>query len=229
VESGRPENKAAYANYRAFTNIHAGKIDAALAELKKVAGSVEKMGTPETQVKGQKVFALTNHATVALHHGKLKQAADAIKMRSGLQQEIGEEVGTEDSRRLQKADCLAWEGLLAAYQGKYDLAMKKAEENAGLLEADQNPRKLEAHHNVLGMAYLLQEDYAKAVEHLRQADFKNTMYIRYHLALAEEGAGNTEEAKKLFKEVAEWNFNSVGFALVRKDAAKRAGLEAAEG
>ncbi len=49
------------------------------------------------------------------------------------------------------------------------------------------------------------------------------MYIRYHLALAEEGAGNSAEAKKLFREVSEWNFNSVGFALVREDAAAKAG------
>ena len=35
-------------------------------------------------------------------------------------------------------------------------------------------------------------------------------------------AGNGEEAKRLFAEVATWNFNSVGFALVRRDARERA-------
>lgn len=229
VESAKPEQKAFYANYRAFTHIHAGEIQAALDELTELAGSVEEMGTPEDQVKGVQVFTLTNHATAALHQGALDQAAKAIEERNALQRRIGEEVGTEDSKRLQEADCLAWEGLLAAYQGNYELATKKAEENAKLLENDQNPRKLEAHHRVLGVAHLLQKNYAEAAEHLRQADHQNTIYVRYQLALAEEGAGNAEEAKKLFKEVAEWNFNSVGFALVRKDAARRAGLEPAEG
>ena len=31
-------------------------------------------------------------------------------------------------------------------------------------------------------------------------------------------SGNVEKAQQLFKEVAEWNFNSVAYALVRKEA-----------
>jgi hypothetical protein len=59
------------------------------------------------------------------------------------------------------------------------------------------------------------------VEHYRSANLADE-YTRYHLALALEGAGQTEEAKKIFAEVATFNFNSVGFALVRADALKRA-------
>ena len=40
---------------------------------------------------------------------------------------------------------------------------------------------------------------------------------------AEEGAGNVEEARKLYSEVATFNFNSIGFALVGQDAKARAG------
>jgi hypothetical protein len=49
------------------------------------------------------------------------------------------------------------------------------------------------------------------------------MYSKYHLALALDGAQQKDEARKLFKEVGEWNFNNVGYALVRKDALARAG------
>ena len=49
------------------------------------------------------------------------------------------------------------------------------------------------------------------------------MYNKYHLALALDGAQQTHEARKLFKEVGEWSFNNVGYALVRKDALARAG------
>jgi hypothetical protein len=41
------------------------------------------------------------------------------------------------------------------------------------------------------------------------------------LAVALEGAGFTEQATKLFTEVAEFNFNSVGYALVRNAAIKK--------
>jgi hypothetical protein len=49
------------------------------------------------------------------------------------------------------------------------------------------------------------------------------MYTKYHLALALQGAGQADEARKIFKEVGSWNFNSAGFALIRKDALARAG------
>jgi len=72
----------------------------------------------------------------------------------------------------------------------------------------------------MGLLNLKQKKYKKAVEHYQKANLNN-MYIRYHLGLAYDGAGNNEEAKKVFKEVATFNFNSVGFALVRKEAIKK--------
>ena len=101
-----------------------------------------------------------------------------------------------------------------------DLTMK--EKIAVLVESDDNPRRLEPHHYVLGMAYLKQGDYPKAAMHLRQADYENSMFIRYHLALAEEGAGDAAQAATYFSDVANFNFNSVGFALLREEAMARA-------
>lgn len=57
---------------------------------------------------------------------------------------------------------------------------------------------------------------------LGQADYANNMFVRYHLALAEEGNGNVAEASKLFSEVPSFNFNSMGFALIGKNAAAHA-------
>jgi tetratricopeptide (TPR) repeat protein len=57
---------------------------------------------------------------------------------------------------------------------------------------------------------------------LRRADIANDPLIRYYLAMAEEATGNLEEAKKLYLEVSRWNFNSIGFALVRSEAAEHA-------
>ena len=39
------------------------------------------------------------------------------------------------------------------------------------------------------------------------------------LARALQGAGQTDEANELLQEVANWNFNSVWFAMLRKEAA----------
>jgi len=223
IAAATPENKAGFAPYRAFTYIHAGDIDTALDELESVADNVEAMGTPEDQVKGFQVFALSSEATTALYSGHFDRAASAIERRNQLQMEIAEDVGTDDSHRLRKANCRLWDGLLAAHTGDMDAAVEHAEKIAVLVESDDNPRKMESYHYVMGMAYLNQENYEKAAEHLRQADYKNNMYIRYHLALAEEGVGNVEEARAFFADVAGYNFNTVGFALLREDASERVG------
>jgi tetratricopeptide (TPR) repeat protein len=223
IEAAAPENKAGFAPYRAFTYVHAGEIDTALDELEAVADNVAALGTPADQVKGFQVFALTSEATVALHKGRMDRAASAIERRNQLVMEIGEEVGTDDALRLQEANCEMWNGLLAAYSGDTDAAIEHADKIAMLVESDDNPRKMEPYHYVMGMVYLKQDNYEKAAEHLRQANYENSMYIRYHLALAEEGVGNAEEAKAFFADVAGYNFNSVGFALLRGEAVERAG------
>ncbi len=222
VNAAPAENKAGYAVYKAFTRIHEGDMDAAIAELTDLAAQVPEMGTPEHQVKGNQIFALNSAATVALHAGMMDKAAELIEERNELAMAIAEDVGTEDAERLQTANCRQWSGLLAAYAGEADDASAMAAEIETLLADDANPRKMEGVHYVLGMAALKAGDYTAAVEHLRQADYRNTMYIRYQLALAEEGAGNTEEAAKLFNDVATYNFNSVGFALVGDAAAEKA-------
>ena len=221
VNAAPTENKAGYAVYKAFTRVHEGNMQAAIDELVELAAQVPEMGTPADQVKGNQIFALNSAATVALHAGMMDKAAELIEERNELAMAIAADVGTDDAERLQTANCHQWSGLLAAHAGEADDAAAMASEIEALLADDANPRKMEGVHYVLGMAALKAGDYTGAVDHLRQADYRNTMYIRYHLALAEEGAGNTDEAAKLFNDVATYNFNSVGFALVGDAAAEK--------
>jgi tetratricopeptide (TPR) repeat protein len=216
------ESKASYAVYKGFTNVYAGDIPAAIDELEAVADHVADMGTPADQVKGMQVFALDSAAQAAMHAGLFDRAEALVARSDDLRMSIAEDVGTDDARRLQEAGCQAADGLLAAFEGNVDGAAKLASAYAALVEGDDNPRKLEPAHLIFGMSYLQAGDYAAAVEQLRQADHANDMYIRYQLARAEEGLGNVDEAKKLYADVAGYNFNSMGFALVRGDAAARA-------
>ena len=216
-----PESKANYAVYRSFTNIHGGDIPAAIDELEATADSVAAMGTPADQVKGVQVFALSSAAFAAMHAGLFEQAESIVARRNQLQMAIAEDVGTDDARRLQKANCQFFDGLLAAFRGDLEGAAEHANAITALVEGDENPRKLEGTYWVLGISALQAGDFETAVGHLRQADHANNIFVRYHLALAEQGNGNAEEAGKLFAEVANFNFNSVGFALTGRDAASR--------
>jgi len=217
-----PESRAGTAVYKGFTYIHGGDIPAAIDELETLADGVAELGTPADQVKGQQVFALSSAAFAAMQAGMFERADSLIVRRNELQMAIAEDVGTDDARRLQQTNCQFFEGLLAAFQGNGEGATEHADAIAQLVEGDENPRKLEGANWVLGLSALKAGDYSTAVDHLRQADYANNMFVRYHLALAEQGNGNEEEAKKLFGEVGSFNFNSVAFALIGKDAATRA-------
>jgi tetratricopeptide (TPR) repeat protein len=223
VVVAEPPNKPFYANYGAFTWVHAGDAGAALGALRKIVENLDSSGLAPQQRDGSVVFTLTNAATIALHHGLHEDAAQLIGQLAAQLRANAKKVGTEEFSRIQEAQIAYLEGQLAARRGDYREAERLARRNAELVASQQNARKMENHHELLGLIHLLQLKYAKAVEHYRQADVANNVYVRHHLALALEGAGKRDEARRLFREVGEWNFNAVGFALVRKEALARAG------
>jgi tetratricopeptide (TPR) repeat protein len=221
LATAKEGNKVTYANYRAFTAVHAGDTRAALTELAGVERSATRLGLPEHQIGGQRIFTLQNAAIIALHTGA-REAEPIINQLKAVIRADAARVADTAYTRQQEAQILVWESQLAARKGDFATAASKAEEHKKLVENDRNPRRLEAYHGLLGLIELRKGNHATAAEHYRQANLTDE-YTRYHLALALEGAGQTEEAKKIFAEVGAFNFNSVGFALVRADALKRAG------
>lgn len=216
-------NRPFNANYRAFSWVHAGEPQTAMRELEKLAADVDTMGLPENQRTGAKVFTLTNAVTIALHHNRLEDAERELGQLAAVLRANAKAVGTTEFSNIQEANIAYLEGQLAARRGNYTEALRLAKKNSDLVAAQSNPRKMENYHDLMGLIALLQKKYADAVKEYRQADIKNNIYMKYHLALALDAVGQRDEARRLFKEVGEWNFNSVGFALVRKDALAKAG------
>ncbi len=224
IAAGQEGNKSTLANYRAFVNLHAGDHQAAVDELKRELERLDTLDMPADQKIGARNFLLTNISDICFHSNMHDDAAVAVESLSASLAEAGANSGDDDFVRQQKATAIFWQGKLAARQGDQETATAKAEEFAALLADDDNPRKLERYHELLGLAALIQEDYDLAIEHYRQSnlstspgagDVKNI----FMLAIALEGAGQTEEAAKLRAKVANWNFNSAWFAMLRKDAA----------
>lgn len=224
VEVAPNQNKSIFANYGAFTHVHEGNPAGAIKELDEILDTISRSDLTDAQKTGQRIFALSNMATIALHNGMFDVAERCVE-RLGVQLiKNAQSVGSDEQMLTQRANVASWQGRLAARRGDFALARQKAKENAEILEPVANPRKLEPFHNLMGLIALKEGNYAKAVAHYEQADHRNTMYIRYHLGLALAGAGEEERAKEVFTEAGLWNFNSVGFALMRKDALRRAGL-----
>jgi tetratricopeptide (TPR) repeat protein len=223
IANASPAARPFNANYRIFTWVHAGDAATAIHELESLATQIDTMGLAENQRTGAEAFTLTNALTVALHHNRHDDAARLLGELAAVLRANSKAVGSDDFSRIQEANIAYFEGQLAARRGDYPEATRLAEKNAELVAAQDNPRKMENYHDLMGLIALLQGRYVQAVEHYRQADVTNNIYVKYHLALALDGAKQRDEARRLFREVGQWNFNTAGFALVRKDALARAG------
>jgi tetratricopeptide (TPR) repeat protein len=210
------------ANYRTFTWVHAGEPKTAVTALEKLAADSDTLEVPADQRGGAKVFALTNAAQIALHSGLNDDAGRVIGKLAAALRANAKIVATDEFAAIQEAQIAYQEGQLAARKGDYAQALSLAKKNADLVAKQQNPRKMENYHDLMGLISLSQKKYSEAVAEYRKADLTN-MYTKYHLALSLQGAGQADEARKIFKEVGSWNFNTAGFALIRKDALSRAG------
>ncbi len=220
IAVAKDQQKATWASFRAFVSAYAGNPQAAVAELGQVYESIDEMGIPEHQLNGAKIGVLSNLATIALHNGMLDAAERAIERRSNYVRAQADVVGDADFSRAQAANIVIWEGRLAARKGDYATARTKADEVSSLVEPQSDPRKMEGYHALMGLTSLLEGNNAEAVEHYRQANLNN-IYVKYHLALALDGAGMAEEATSLFTEVAEFNFNAATYSCIRNDAIAR--------
>lgn len=218
ISLGDPGQKATFPVYRAFVNVYAGQPAAAEQELDKVVAAIDSLDLPDKA--NAKIFALDNQLAIALHNGHINVATRAVDGLRALwrQQQVS---ATPDFSTSRQANIVYVKGRLAAANGDYAGTRAKAEEYMKVVETSLNPRKNERAHELLGIADLVQKNYAAAAAHLAQAN-PNGSYITYQRALALEGAGQSEEAKTLFKRVADTNFNSVEIALIKADAARRA-------
>ncbi len=214
IALGRGNQKSSFAVYRALVSVHAGEPAAAVEELNQLVAAIDGMGVPNA--RGQKIFALSNAAQIALHTNMLDEAQAILEQRAALQLEQAEAVGNDAFTRGTRANIAYFEGVLAARRGSYRTANAKAREFMTLLEADANPRRNEAAHDLMGRVSLLQGDYAAAIRHFEQAN-PNNIYTQYHLGQAHERAGNATEAQAIFSSLAYNNFNSAAYALIRQE------------
>ncbi len=211
------------ANYRAFVSIHAGDHKAAVEELKGELGRVDSMDMPDDQKVASRNFLLVNIADICFNYKMLDEASSAVDQLAATLAEAGRNSADANFARQQEITAAFWRGKLAARQGDFEAANAKAAEFADLAAADTNPRKMERYHELLGLIALQQGDNESAIANYRRAnlstspgagDVKNI----YMLATALQATGQTEEANELMKQVADWNFNSAWFAMLRKKA-----------
>ena len=223
IALGRANEQAFFSPFRAYVSVHAGEPKAAIAELNRLVAGVDAMGVPEP--RGVKITALTDIAVIAIHTGDFPAAVDALKQRTQLLLQQADEVGTAAFRRSQEANIAYFDAWVAARQGDYTAAARATDRVGVAVTPDANPRKLEPVHELKGYIALYQGNFAEAAGHFAMGNL-NDPYIKYQYAVALAGGGQKDKAQQLFRELAVYNFNNVGYALIRKDAQQKAASRA---
>jgi tetratricopeptide (TPR) repeat protein len=109
-------------------------------------------------------------------------------------------------------------GRVALAKSDFSTAEKEAQLLAQGAEAKGNKNQIRLVHEVAGTIALERKQYGKAIDELKQASLLNP-YNLYRLALAYEGIGNHEEARKSCAEAAHFNvLPLMNYAFIRQKA-----------
>lgn len=200
----------------AYTYVYEANIPEALKVLNRFQGEYSRTsGAAEFP----SVFIWNSIARLHLENG---QPAEAIKAyESGFQTVPGSKLPPEEK--------MIWEGRLhhgrgraLAKIGKHEEAWKEAELIKKMI--DENPERgkqfMPSFHYIAGYLKLEGGDYAKAIEHLKQAD-QNDLFHKLLLARAYDQSGDTASAQKLYKEIVESKQINLERALTVPEAKKK--------
>jgi Tfp pilus assembly protein PilF len=215
---GRGNEKGFFAPFRAYVSVYAGDPAGAIAELNKLVAEADGMGLPDPLAV--KVNALSNVALIAIETKNFAAAEAALQQRLPLMEQQAAQAASAGFRRNQDANNAYFRAWLAARKGDYGAASREADRMTAVVTPDANPRKMEPVHQLKGFIAAYQGNAAEAASHFAQGNLQDP-FIKYNYAVALEGSGQAEKAKTMFKELAVYNFNSLGYALIRKDVQQK--------
>jgi tetratricopeptide (TPR) repeat protein len=218
IKLAKQNDAASFRVYRALVAVHAGNPTQAIAELDRLVAEIDGMNVADP--RGAKIGALDAEIRVATQSGDFASAARAIAQRTPLAREQVAGASEETVRRIAEGTIAYYEGMLAARQGDSLAAKAKADEIRRVLASTNDPQKDQGAHAILGVLALEQKDFKAAASHLAQAN-PNDLYLLYERAVALEGAGQSSEAKAVFRKISQYNFNSPDVAFARREATKR--------
>ena len=201
---------------RALVSVYAGDAAAAEKEIEEYLNKIDGMNHPNPNQA--KINALNEQWLIAQHYGHFDVAQRAADRLGTVWQAQVQIANTPTMRGLASATSAYAIGMIAIRRSDFATGRAKAKEYMDARQAEQNPRKNEGAHALLGMADLLEGKPESAIAHLAEIPSDN-IYYTYYRAVALEKAGRSAEAKPLFQRVAERNFSTAGVALTRKEAA----------
>lgn len=118
------------------------------------------------------------------------------------------------------SESLFWNAWVAAKQQKFDKALDKAAEYRAALEQMNDSRRLKYHIALLGHIAMARGETRSAFELFKNASIDDP-FFHYLTASAKDKSGEKEAAAKYFRRAANWNTDSLQYALIRQKALAR--------
>ena len=204
----------------ANTYIYEGNSEEALKFLEEGTKSIDSLDIPESNKNIAKYQAAYTAAYIAMHNGDSKRLEQIVEKMKPISQRLVNEVNSPMIEANQKANMSYWDAMVLASNKKYKEALDEAEKIKMAVESINTPDKLEPYHRAVAIINYKMDNTEKALEHIKQTD-EDYIQDKYWMAKIQEKAGNTEEAMKLYQDIASERFNSTEFALIRDEVDKK--------
>jgi tetratricopeptide (TPR) repeat protein len=189
-----------------------GNLDMALQEMNNEFAIAEKISD-----KGNMAADQTAIGTIHLELGHADSALAAFEksatlvLTSDLSKEVKENAALVHHYNL---------GRVALLKKDYATATKEASQFLTGAETKDNKLQIRLAHELIGSIALDQQEFVQAVRELRQANQQNP-YNLYRLAIAYQGTGMKEEARKYCSAAAKFNaLPLLNYAFIRQKAEK---------
>jgi tetratricopeptide (TPR) repeat protein len=199
-----------------FSHLYEGRVDDALESLNTYLAEY-KAGKLDQQFP--EVFIWNAMARINLENGRLDEAMKAYE--KGYQSVPASNL-PEDQKQTWLGRLRHGKARVLAKQGKHEEAWAEAEAVKKMIEDGGEPAKQywPAYHYLAGYVKLEAGDYARAVEHLKQAD-PNNPFETLLLARAQEKLGQKDEAKKAYQKVVDSKWPGIERPLAYPEARRK--------
>lgn len=203
-------------NFEALTYLYEGDHKKTLDFFSDFSNKVQTMDVSESLKTSTMMGCANNCATIAMHLGDAELLREQVARMKPLSEKLIADVGSESVARNQKVNLLQWDAFASAVEGNFADAAAKADEIKAIVESYKDPLKLRPFNQIHAYVNYKQGNYEKALEFMADLN-QDDVYNKYWMAKANQKAGNKDKAMALFQEIADDNFNSTGYALVRNE------------
>ncbi|MBE0643009.1 MAG: hypothetical protein IH600_02920 [Bacteroidetes bacterium] len=217
TELGTGPAKARAANYRTFTWIYAGQLEDALHENEALLNSLPLLGYDESVDFLPYMNTTLNRFLMCTEARAFDQAEAALVRYRSYARAIAQQINTPNYQRTTESEIALLEGRLALQRGDYVAAMGHTDRSLDFLRDIRSARKKENTELLIGTILLAQKDFVHALEHFDEAN-PDLIQVKFYRALALEHLGRVSDAQELFREVGNWDFNDIEYALIRNKA-----------